>query len=70
MECHHRAEHAEDDVCLPLDVGEGRSDEVGQGEVEDPITRGRKTDTLRTVLQGEHFGGVNPGGRGLSSCQS
>lgn len=68
MEGHHRAEHAEDDVGLPLDVGEGGSDEVGQGEVEDPVTRGRKTDTLSTVLQGEHFRGVNPGGRGLCSC--
>lgn len=65
MECHHRAEHAKDDVCLPLDVGEGGSDEVSQGEVKDPVARGRKADTLSTVLEGEHFGGVNPGSRGL-----
>lgn len=33
VDCHRCAEDTEDDVDLPLDVNEGRRDEVGQSEV-------------------------------------
>ena len=42
MEGHDGAEYAEDDIRLPLDVGEGRCDEVGQREVEDREVRRRE----------------------------
>lgn len=36
VDCHGRAEDAENDIDAPLDVDEGRWDEVGECEVEDP----------------------------------
>jgi hypothetical protein len=65
MEGHGRAENAEDDVRLPLDVGEGGSDEIGERKVEDPVAGRRETDALGSVFERKDFGGVDPGGRGL-----
>lgn len=50
VEGHHGAEHAEDDVCFPLDVRERRRDEVGQGEVEDPVCCGGDADAFGAVF--------------------
>lgn len=38
MECHDEAENGKDNICSPLDVVEGWRDEVGQGEVKDPVS--------------------------------
>lgn len=38
MECHDETENGKDDICPPLNVVEGWRDEVGQGEVEDPVS--------------------------------
>ena len=65
MEGHHRAEHTEDDVRLPLDVGEGRRDEVRQCEVEDPVASGGQTHAFGAILEGKNFRAVDPCGGGL-----
>lgn len=39
MERHHSAKDTEDDISLPLNVGESRSHKVRQREVENPVTR-------------------------------
>jgi hypothetical protein len=70
MEGHDRAENAEDDVRLPLDVGEGGSNEIGQRKVEDPVAGCGEADAFGTVFEREDFGGVDPGGRGLSASVS
>jgi hypothetical protein len=70
MEGHDRAENAEDDVRLPLDVGEGGSNEIGERKVEDPVAGCGKTDAFGAVFEGEDFGGVDPGGRGLGASVS
>jgi hypothetical protein len=70
MEGHDRAENAEDDVRLPLDVGEGGSNEIGQRKVEDPVAGCGETDAFGAVFEGEDFGGVDPGGRGLGASVS
>lgn len=50
LEGHDAAEYTEDDVCAPLDVVEGWCDEVGEGEVEDPVCGGGEADSLRAVF--------------------
>lgn len=65
MERHHCAEYTEDDIGLPLNVGESRCHKVRQREVEDPVTRSRETDTLCTVLEREDFRSVDPRHGGL-----
>lgn len=66
VECHDGAEHAEDDVRLPLNVGECGRNEECQSEVEDPICCGGETDAFGAVFEGKDFGAVDPGGRCLS----
>lgn len=56
MKRHHGAEHPEDNVCFPLDVGERRGHKVRQCEVENPIAGSRKPDTFGTILQREYLG--------------
>lgn len=65
MASHHRAENAEDDVGFPLDVGEGRGDEVSEREVEDPVSGRRNANPFGPVLERENFRAVNPCRRGL-----
>lgn len=65
MEGHGRAENAEDDVRLPLDVGEGGRNEIGERKVEDPVAGRGETDALGSVFEREDFGSVDPAGRGL-----
>ena len=65
MNSHDAAEDSEDNISLPLDVVEGRGNEVRQGEVENPVGRGRDTNTLGSVLQRENLRCVDPSGRSL-----
>ena len=65
LESHDKAEHGEYHIRPPLDVVEGRRNEVGQSEIEDPVSCGGEADAFGTVFQREDFGCVDPGGRGL-----
>jgi len=56
MKRHHGAEHPEDNICLPLDVGERRRHKVRQCEVENPIARSRKADAFGTIFEREYLG--------------
>lgn len=62
MDRHDGTEHSEDHVGTPLDVREGRGDEVCQGKVECPVRGTGQTDTLGTVFQGEDLRGIDPRG--------
>jgi hypothetical protein len=37
VESHHKTEDSEDNISFPLDVMEGRCDEVSKSKVEDPV---------------------------------
>ena len=58
-----KAEDAEDDVRAPDDVLERRRHEVGEREVEDPVSRRREADALGAVLQREDLRDVDPRAR-------
>lgn len=60
VEEHAGVEDAEEDVHLPADGDEGRGHEVGEREVEDPVSRGGERDGLAAHAEGVQFGGVNP----------
>lgn len=55
------AKYTEDDVSPPGNIPERRRDEIGQGKVEDPVSRSSETDTPGTVVEREDLGDVNPG---------
>lgn len=61
MDGHGDAEDSEDDVGLPLDVDEGRGNEVSESEVEDPVARGSQSVGLATEVVGEQLWWVDPG---------
>lgn len=48
-------EHAEDDVGLPLDIGEGGGNEDSEDGVEGPVSGCCEGDTLSTEAEGEEF---------------
>lgn len=52
-------EHAEDDVCLPLDVREGGRHKDSEDGVEGPVSGCGECDTLSTETEREEFGWVD-----------
>lgn len=55
MHCHNGTEHAENDIGLPFDVVESRSNKVCKCKVEDPVGGSGHSNALRTVFEREHF---------------
>lgn len=60
MESHGSAEYPENNIGLPLNIVEGRCHKVSQSKIENPVGGGRQADALRSILQRENLGGINP----------
>lgn len=61
MHQHCEIEHAEDDICLPLDIDEGGGDEVAEGEIEGPVRGRGERDGFPADAEGVEFRRVDPG---------
>ena len=69
MDKHRRAEDAEHDIHLPLDVDKRRRDEVAEREVEDPVARRAQRNGLASDTQWEQLGRVDPADGAPGGCE-
>ena len=68
MDEHGGVENAKDNVRLPLDVLERGRHEVAEGEVEDPVCRGRERDGLAPYAERVELRGVDPADGAPGGC--
>ena len=54
-------EDTEEQVGLPLDIGESNGGEHAESSVESPVSGGRKSHTLTTEAEREQLWGISPG---------